>query len=712
MLSKAHAPLFMLHTLSMDAPLTDTIASFFNHHVMGLWVALASLSIIFFIYSLSNTRRHKANLAMLRRANALNDTILASTRHLIVATHTDGTVLYFNTTAEQALGYSRDEVVGRMTPVIWHDPLQIEQRKAELERTEHACAVSAFDVFVLMASKNGSHSEEWDFIRKDGSRFIGLLTVTCLHNDAGEISGYLGMIEDITQQKQQQEDLRTSEEVFKLAMEYASVGMAIVSPEGKWLMVNPAVCDILGYEESELLVMDFQRLSHPEDLAPDMEALTQLLKGTINNYQMEKRYFHKDGRIIWVLLSVSLVRASDGKPQFFISQLKDVTDRKTTELKLREARIFQELVKQNNPDILFVKDQDFRIVDANEAFLSMYPKELRHQIIGYTTIENYNPEEAKAFLENDREAFAKGYCEAIETIQFPNGVKQTIFTKKIRFHDSNGKPFILGIGRDITERERLVEELAERTRSLEQAYAQLADVKEQEKLASLGRVASGLAHEVNNALQPALGLGEFVQDRLAKEDFRNEQEYMDLIMQSVSHAKHILENILSYTHGIHAEAETCEPVSLIEKSLQFARTILPGTTRVHLNYQWPETMKDKMILCNRTEIAQVFVNLLKNASKATQHLGNISVFVHVGAHPEFKGREAVFIDIADDGCGIMPEHLLSIFEPFFTTSDISEGTGLGLWSVKNILDRHDGGITVKSVLGEGSTFTVHLPLRS
>lgn len=125
--------------------------------------------------------------------------------------------------------------------------------------------------------------------------------------------------------------LRTSEETFRSAMQSASIGMALVTPDGQWLKVNPAVCTLLGYTEEEFLQRDFQALTHPDDLEADMRLLGDTLTGTIDRYRMEKRYLHKSGRTIWGLLSVSLVRDGAGRPNYFVSQIQDITEQKEVE---------------------------------------------------------------------------------------------------------------------------------------------------------------------------------------------------------------------------------------------------------------------------------------------------------------------------------------------------------------------------------------------
>ena len=131
--------------------------------------------------------------------------------------------------------------------------------------------------------------------------------------------------------------LRESDERFKSAFEYSAIGMALISPQGKWLKINPKVCEIIGYSEGELLVKTIQDITHPDDLSADLDQVRQMLTGEIESYTLEKRYFHKNGHIVWVLLAASLVKGVDGAPLYFISQIEDITLRKQAEESLRKS---------------------------------------------------------------------------------------------------------------------------------------------------------------------------------------------------------------------------------------------------------------------------------------------------------------------------------------------------------------------------------------
>src|SRR3981081_4040938 len=132
-------------------------------------------------------------------------------------------------------------------------------------------------------------------------------------------------------------DALTADSLFQNTFEFAAIGMGLVSPEGKWLRGNRTICEITGHSEAELLTRTCQDITHPDDLDLDLANVRKMLAGEIKTYQMEKRYFHKDGSIVWVLLSVSLVHNGSVAPLFFVSQIQDITRRKQSDQQLAEA---------------------------------------------------------------------------------------------------------------------------------------------------------------------------------------------------------------------------------------------------------------------------------------------------------------------------------------------------------------------------------------
>lgn len=201
---------------------------------------------------------------------------------------------------------------------------------------EGAVGSSAFDLF-------GGASRMADNLRQvlSGEAFVSLVEA---HGEAFEclfdplrgrgdaIVGAVGLAVDVAVRRRAEEALRQSEERFRLTFERAAVGMAHVAPDGRWLMVNEKLLEIVGYSREELLSLSFQEITHPEDLRSDLRCVERLLAGEIRTYSLEKRYLRKDGRRVWVSLSTTLVRDSAGKPAYFVSMVDEITARKLREL--------------------------------------------------------------------------------------------------------------------------------------------------------------------------------------------------------------------------------------------------------------------------------------------------------------------------------------------------------------------------------------------
>ena len=192
----------------------------------------------------------------------------------------------------------------------------------------------------ILDGKRSTHQVEKRFLHADGSVVWAIASLTFLRDDAGRPLSWVGQFQDITARRTTEQALRVSEERFRSAFDHAPIGIALVAPDGRWLRVNRQLCEMTGYAEEDLLKASFQDITHPDDLELDLEQVEAVLAGRIRTYEMEKRYFRADGSVLWVLLSVSLVRDAAGEPLYFVSQLQDIDERMRTHSELqRLARL-------------------------------------------------------------------------------------------------------------------------------------------------------------------------------------------------------------------------------------------------------------------------------------------------------------------------------------------------------------------------------------
>ena len=208
---------------------------------------------------------------------------------------------YVSDFAETMLGFTPQECCA---PGFWPSHIHPEDR----DRAIRYC-------LDLTAAKK-DHRFEYRMIAADGS-IVWVEDVVKVVVKGGKVVALRGVLIDINERKQAEEKLSESEARFRGAFDFAAIGMALVAPNGRWLRVNRSLCDIVGYTGGGLLARDFQSITHPHDLNADLEFVRRMLAGSIGYYHMEKRYFHKTGRIVWILLSVSMVRDAQGAAALF-----------------------------------------------------------------------------------------------------------------------------------------------------------------------------------------------------------------------------------------------------------------------------------------------------------------------------------------------------------------------------------------------------------
>ncbi len=181
------------------------------------------------------------------------------------------------------------------------------------------------------AKNNSPFQDEYRFCNDDGVTTWVYGQAVAEKNNAGDITGYVGTVTDITSLKDAEKALQDSEQRFRATFNQAAVGIAHIAPDGKWLLVNDKLCEIVGYTHQELLYLTVEDITHPEDLETDLEYVRQMLAAEIQTYSIEKRYIKKDGDCVWIYLTVSLVRHTNGEPKYFIYVVEDITKRKQAE---------------------------------------------------------------------------------------------------------------------------------------------------------------------------------------------------------------------------------------------------------------------------------------------------------------------------------------------------------------------------------------------
>ncbi len=258
--------------------------------------------------------------------------------------------VFANAALPRMLGYTHEEFVGLgFDAVVAPDFLELWCERFRVRTGD---------------GEEPQHTYEVRFLCKDGERTLPIELNANRVMFAGK-RGVLGIVRDISRRKRNEQALLESEQRFRGTFEQAAVGMSMVDLEGRWLSVNPKLCDILGYTAAELRQRTFQDITHPDDLATDLEHMQRLLRGEESTYSLEKRYLHKDGTATWARLTVSLMRDLDGTPTHFISVIEDIHERRMAQAALADSELRHRLLMHNLHAGILICAPDARILYGN-----------------------------------------------------------------------------------------------------------------------------------------------------------------------------------------------------------------------------------------------------------------------------------------------------------------------------------------------------------
>lgn len=255
--------------------------------------------------------------------DAMYRSLLDSAPDAIIVVDEAGRIVFANAQAERVFGWTRDELLA----------LRIEDLMPTRFRERHVTHRERFSD--QPRTRPMGEGRELFGMRRDGTEFPVEISLSPLRTSSGTLVS--AAVRDVSERRQTEEALRELEEKFRGAFEFASIGMAIVSLSGEWVRVNAAMSSIVGYSEAELRKLTFQEITHPDDLETDLEHVSRLLSGEIQSYSLEKRYIHRDGHAVWILLNGSMVRSADGAPLYFVAQIQNISARKEAETRLRRS---------------------------------------------------------------------------------------------------------------------------------------------------------------------------------------------------------------------------------------------------------------------------------------------------------------------------------------------------------------------------------------
>jgi PAS domain S-box len=544
------------------------------------------------------------------------------------------------------------------------------------------------------------------YIHKQGRIVWVTLTVSLVRDAAGHPHHFISIVEDITERKQADEALQASRERLKQALEFDEAVMAnmgeglyAVDRDGLVTYVNPAAEKLFGWRRDELLgrkmhdVVHYMHRDGTSFPADECTGLQVLLKGKAL-VAHEDGFIRKDGSFFDVVYSSSPI-VSDGKVTGVVVVFRDVSEQKQAEEALRESEARFRTLADNMSQFAWMADATGWISWYNRRWYE-YTGTTLEEMQGWGWEKVHHPDHLERVVTKWRRAHETGEpWEDTFPLRGKEGIYRWFLSRALPIRDAAGQVVRwFGTNTDVTDQLAAEASLRDKQEQLVQAA----------KLASIGELASGMAHELNNPLN---NIGLFVGNALHQLeaghiDPPRLRYNLQMTLQQVNKAAAIITHLRTFAR---TAATQPEPVSL-HRVIRSAVSLVEAQLRLqNVQLTLDPGPDDLVVLGNAIQLEQVFINLLTNARDAVEQTADkrITISRHVhGTH--------IDVAVSDTGSGISPEHQARVFDSFFTTKEIGKGTGLGLSISYGIIKDHGGTITVESKAGKGTTFVVRLPI--
>ncbi|KRF02635.1 hypothetical protein ASG88_04495 [Nocardioides sp. Soil777] len=483
------------------------------------------------------------------------------------------------------------------------------------------------------------------------------------------------------------------EALLRLAMRHSPVGMMVTSPAGEMLAVNEAACAMLGYEHDELVGASWQDITHPEDLATDIDLVAATLAGERASYRLNKRYVRKDGEVLWGDLSVALLRDDDGSPLHFISQILDVTEQRIAAERIAEANATIEKHARTVAAIYDAVDVGLVLIDRSGRYEQVNRRHSDFMRLAY-------PEGHHGMAGQTGEVFEADGVTPMARQDLPSHRA----TAGDEFDDVR-----LWVGSDPATR-RALSVSARSTRHADGSLAGAAlaykDVTDfMRALAVKDEFVASVSHELRTPLTSVLGHLEILEQRRdLPHDVRHQLAVVD---RNAARLEMLVSDLLYVAQEADATLQVrripADVAAVVHDAFEAARPMAAGTG-VALSADLPDSL---LAMCDPQRLRQVVDNLVSNGLKYTDAGGE----VHVRLRAVDDRME---LQVSDTGIGIAPEDVARLFARFYRADTervkLTAGTGLGLNIVRSIVEACGGEVRVDSEVGRGSTFTAWIPL--
>jgi len=627
---------------------------------------------------------------LLRKAKSFEATLeiyrdfIESSPDLFYRTDLEGKILYVSPSVYRLSGYTVEEAIGmRLAEDFYLFP---EERMAFMAKLREVGQVANFEARLK---------------RKDRSLWWASTNAHFYRGHDGNILGVEGITRDISSQKKIEESLRATEERFRLAFHTSpdSINLSRVS-DGSFVDINQGFTDLTGYTREDVTGKTSHDINIWKDPA-DRKCLIDGLRKTGIVRNLEAQFVRKNGDIGVGLMSSSILNANG--ENVILSVTRDITARKSAQEALTRSEGQLRLITDNMVDVICQTDAQLNIVYTSPSVERVFgygPEEL----VGNAAIDFVHPDDIESLLQKSRKARENFASSILVKYRWrhANGTYMWTESNTRLLYDEKGQSMGAIFGtRDIDDRIRAETEKAKLEGQLVQAH----------KLEAIGRLAGGVAHDLNNLLSPILGYSELLLTGTNNNDPRKEK--LERIIKAAEGAKNLVRQLLAFSRKQTLEYK----VMNVNETLAEFEKLLRKLIREDIDIKIFLSPHIKPIMADIGQIEQVIMNLTINAADAMPEGGKLTIETmqtvldenYARTRPGVKPGEYVMLAFSDTGYGMDEATRLKIFDPFFSTKG-DQGTGLGLATVYGIVKQHEGNIWVYSEPGKGTTFKIYLPV--
>ncbi len=679
----------------------------------------------------------------LLKTGALQDAIFHSANFSSIATDASGVIQIFNVGAERMLGYLAADVVNTITPAEISDPQEVIARAAALSIELGTPITPGFEALVFKASRGIEDIYELTYIRKDGSRFPAIVSVTALRDAAGAIIGYLLIGTDNTARKLAEEELLKAGALQNAIFNSANFSSIATDANGVIQIFNVGAERMLGYSASDVMnTITPADISDPQEviaraaalsielgtpITPGFEALVfKASRGIEDIYELT--YIRKDGSRFPAIVSVTALRDAQDVIIGYLLIGTDNTARKQIEAnqavldqRLRDQQFYTRSLIESNIDALMTTDPQGIITDVNQQMLELTGR-TREALIG-APCRDFFTDPARTDAAIHRVLAENRLSDYELTVRALDGTECVVSYNAATFYDrDNNLQGVFAAARDVTERKLSERTLLEKNIELEHASRMKSEFL------------STMSHELRTPLNAINGFSEALKDGLMGPMSDIQREHIGDIFTSGQHLLSLINDILDLSKVeagmMSLELESADLHYLLDNSLSIVRE-KAAAQNITLALEAGDDLHSLQLDTRKTK--QIVYNLLSNAVKFSARGGRVTLRGRrvprsaVGTFEEtwpthgFKLADNAFaefleISVIDGGIGISLPNMTKLFQPF-TQIDSSlarkfEGSGLGLALVKQMAELHGGSVAVASLEGAGTRFTVWLPFRT